>query len=234
MLMLQLSATVHDLICFLSTLFVCWRRTRDAQKITKRSPFPPAPFNSDPFTGANIFINIRSIEWRRNRITHLQLLNNPTLSIQLSISFYFFRDSPGLMTWPRLYRAQSIFSLRELDQSSVWFGATFLAADLWVFIVFARDQSRDERSPLFCFLLGHSPLPLARLGFFSIVTTERDWSLKFCNITFPVVNKSMSSLLIAEHLNNQAVIFTASSSFPSQTQVHPRSHLKGSKLLNLT
>lgn len=97
MLMLQLSVTVHDLICLLSSLFVYWRRTRDAQKITKRSPYPPIPFRSDPFT----LTNIRSIPDQSTYYVGPKLLVSNTATLQYQVFksrvylFAFFGGSSG-------------------------------------------------------------------------------------------------------------------------------------------
>lgn len=81
MLMLQLSATVHDMICLLSSLLVHWRRTRDTQKITKRTPYPPVPFRSDPFT----LTNIRSISDQSTYYVGTKLLVSNTATQQYQV-----------------------------------------------------------------------------------------------------------------------------------------------------
>lgn len=115
--MLQLSATVHDPICLLSSLFVYWRRTRDAQKITKRSPYPPGPIQIRSLYPGQYPINIRSIYLlREDKIPSIQH-NTPISSIQIPcISFTCYGGLFRTTTWPSFYRTQSIFSLRELDQ----------------------------------------------------------------------------------------------------------------------
>lgn len=122
------------------------RRPEDHKEI----PIPSGPIQIRSFYPGQYPINIRSIYLSRgDKFTSIQHRNTPISSIQIRVCiFSLFRGLFRTTTWPSLYRAQSIFSLRELDQSFVWFGATFLAADLWVLIVSARDQSRDE-----CFLL---------------------------------------------------------------------------------
>mgnify|MGYP007039048898 CR=1 FL=1 len=90
------------------------RRPEDHKKI----PIPSDPIQIRSFYPDQYPINTRSIYLLRGaKITSIQHRNTPISSIQIPcVSFCFFRGLFRTTTWPSLSRAQSIFSLRELDQ----------------------------------------------------------------------------------------------------------------------